>query len=420
MKMRDVPEEQRMTTESLSSPPASPGTNSLGKGILDRRSIMIVVSVLVAAKVVVLAGTFVLFTRGNFQTFTVLPTERGFTAMVHTMATNWDAYLYQSIASTGYPRLPFSELYAFSPFYPALIYLGHFATGSYWTAALLVTNLLSFVFPIILLKLFDLRTALLAEVFPVYVAYSLVGYSDMLALVFLGLGLLAFVRGRRLAAGVCLALAGLVFYDLLVAAGVATAYGALLAWGGRASVSTVLKTALPLLLPGVVAGVCVLGVYWVATGSPFTFLKLEHELWSVGAATPWGQIEWLYNGHGEGSFDHIPWLVDGISLSSTYWVLRNVFFEAFFFAGVCLLAALKGLKERWLLVGFSLVLSVPLLFVQGTPVYSIPRLLLAAFPVFFGYSRSVVNRKWKVAVYTILCLAAAVWALLTFTVAFFA
>ncbi len=409
-----------MTNDSrMEATPVLPVT-PLGRGPVTARNVLIVASVLVMAKVLVLLATLYLFSGGNYETFLYLSTPRGFTSLVHAIATNWDAYLYQQIASTGYPPIRYSELYAFSPIYPALIYLGHFATGSYWTAALAVTNILGFVFPIVVLKLFDLRTALLAELFPVYLVYSMVGYSDVLALTFLSLALLAYVRKRRLLAGVLLAMAGLVFYDLLLASIAVGGYAVFRARKDGAGASTGARTAGALILPSAIAGLGVLVAYWVATGNPFTFLNLEQQLWSVGTTTPWGQVEWLYHGVGEGSFQFIPWTVLGVSLSSNYWTLRNLLFEVFFFVGAYLLSRLKDVPERWLLVSFSLLLSVPLLFVKGTPVYSIPRLLLPAFPIFLGYSRVLVNRNWKVALYALGCVLAACWVLLTFAVAFFA
>ena len=85
--------------------------------------------------------------------------------------------------------------------------------------------------------------------------------------------------------------------------------------------------------------------------------------------------------------------------SPTYWAVRNLLFEVFFFLGVFLLSRVKGYPWRWPLVGYSLVVSLPLLFIEGTPVYSIPRLLLAGFPIFIEYSENVFVRRWTLLLY---------------------
>jgi hypothetical protein len=399
--------------------PVTDRTVLLGEGALTLRNVAVLVSILVVAKAVVIFGTIVLIAHGNMHNLFYLLSPQGFVALLHGISTDWDSVQYELIAQSGYSTFKGSELYAFSPLYPILIYVTHFATGFYWSAALLVTNVLSFIFPIIVLRLFGLRAAILAETFPVYVVFTMIAYSDALALVLLALGLLLYVRKRYAFAGLSLAVAGLVFYDLLVAPAVLLVYMV----ANRGDGADIRRLAISLssfVLPVVLAGVVMLLAYWNATGDPFLFFSLEHTYWGVTATTPLGQVQWLYDGRGVGSFTGMFWYVYGIRLSSTYWAVRNLLFEAFFFFGVYLLTRIRECPQRWLLVGYSLLLSVPLLFVHGTPVYSIPRLLLAAFPVFFGYSEKLITRNWRMVVYLAASLLAACWVLLTFTFAFFA
>ncbi|MDG6926705.1 MAG: hypothetical protein JRN09_09165 [Nitrososphaerota archaeon] len=394
-------------------------TVALGEGALTRRNIAVLVSTLVAAKVAVLLGTILLIADGNVHTISYLLSPQGFVALIHGISTDWDSVQYELIARSGYNTFKGSELYAFSPLYPVLIYVAHFLTGSYWTAALLVTNALSFVFPVLVLRLFGLRPAILAETFPVYVVFSMIAYSDVLALLLLSLGLLLYVERRYLLAGLSLGLAGLVFYDLLVAGAVFLVYTVAVRQD-RAGLRRLAVSLVSLVLPVFLAGAAMLLAYWNVTGNPLLFLELEHSYWGVASTTPVGQVQWLFSGKGVGSFTGMFWYVYGLKLSSAYWAVRNLAFEAFFFLGIYLLTRTRDYPYRWLLVGYSLLLSVPLLFVEGTPVYSIPRLLLAAFPVFFGYSETVITRNWRVLAYVAASLLAACWVLLTFTFAFFA
>jgi len=326
----------------------------------------------------------------------------------------------------GYTTFKGSELYAFSPFYPALTYAVHFLTGTYVSASLIVPNVLSFIFPIIVLRLFGLRAALLAETFPAYVVFSMIGYSDIIALVFLALALLLFVLQRYALAGISIGLAGFVFYDLLVVAVVFAAWILYERWFEQREQREVdshrgyARRLFALLIPVFAAGLAILTFYWISTGDPFRFFQLEHTYWGVVPTTPLGQIQWIFYGSGTGSFTDIIWNIDGVLISSAYWAIRNALFEAFFFFGIYLLVRMKDFYYRWLLVGYSSVLTVPLLFVEGTPVYSIPRLMLVAFPVFLGYSIRVVNKPWRVAFYVAFSLFSACWFLITFIYAFFA
>jgi hypothetical protein len=393
---------------------------ALGNGSVTLRNVLGLVSALIAAKVIVFAVVYQV-SHGQLPSNTeIYIFQRGVVDTWHSLSTDWDGLQYQLIAQYGYSTFKGSESYAFSPAYPSLIYAVQFLTGSYWTAALVVTNALSFVFPIILLRLFGFRTALLAELFPVYIVYTMIGYSDALALIFLALALLCFVRGRYLLTGITVAIAGLVLYDLFLA--VLAFVGYMLLRKGSETVSNpqLARRILLIVLPVLLAGAGVLAAYQLATGDLFTFFKLERLYWAVAPSTPLGQIQWIYSGRGPGSFNGITWDVYGVMLTSTYWVLRNVVFEAFFLFGIYLLTRLKDCPQRWLLVCLSLVFSIPLLFVQGTPVYSIPRLLLAAFPVFFAYSSKVFTRNWLVATYAVASILAAVWVLMTFAYAFFA
>ena len=318
------------------------------------------------------------------------------------------------IARSGYPQwLTYSpELYAFSPVYPALIVVGRYLTGNPYESAFFVTNLFSFAFPIVVFKSFDFRTALVAELFPTYLVFTTVGYSDAIALFFLALSFLCFYKNRRLFAGLAISASGFVLFNLLSAVVPFVVYMFLFQKNRK------WKNYLAISLPAVVAGLSILGAYQVTTGSPFTFFVLEQHFWSVQFASPLDQVEWLFKVYAQGSFNGSFWVIFGLRITSIYWLVRNLLFEAFLFIGIALLTRIKD-SRKWLLVLYSVTLSVPLLFVEGTPVYSIPRLMLAAFPFFTGYS-GVLTKNWRLWIYAIACIVASFWVIITFVYAFFA
>ena len=79
------------------------------------------------------------------------------------LGTKWDSDFYVKMAQLGYNGAsnPGTEnAYTFSPVLPSMIAAEKLLTGSYWTAGLLIVNLFSFLFPVVIFKLSDLKTAL--------------------------------------------------------------------------------------------------------------------------------------------------------------------------------------------------------------------------------------------------------------------
>jgi hypothetical protein len=311
---------------------------------------------------------------------------------LYSLGTQWDSNYYEIIATHGYSAA--SAPYVFSPMYPAAIKLVYSLLGNAWVSALLVTNALSFVFPVLLYKTFDYRTALLVELFPTYLVFTTVAYSDVIALVFLGLSVLLLSRESIIKSSAALSAAIFTFFNLAW-----TVPSFLLPLLKEKRLKGLLFCAFPLLTGG-------LTLLWfkVETGGYFNFFQLESP-WGVQFANPLAQAEYLLCLGGTGSFTCQPWAVQGIILTPAYWLVRNLLFEALYVIGA--LWILKtAVKHRVLLSAYSLSVVVPLLFLTGFPALSIPRLLLPAFPVFVGYSRLMTTRLryWS---YIVLCLGLA-------------
>ncbi len=390
-------------------------TRNLSKRAFNLRNVLVLVSALATGKTAILLLVYLLPPASVTRVPQSFPDSNGFSSLVAAFANLWDAANYVKIAHFGYPPydpLSASKLYAFSPFYPALIYLGHYLTGSFLTSAFMVTNLLSFAFPLVLLRVMGFRTALLVELFPTYLVYSTVGYSDALALLFLGLAFICFFRRRYLFTGLAISAAALVMYDLFLAVVPFLVYMVLFEKERR------VRTYIGVLVPVLIAGISVLAAYQITTGSPFTFFSLERTLWGVHLSNPIGQVQWLLTHNESGSIASGRYVILGLKLTPGYWLERNLIFESFLFGGIFLLTRIAD-PRKWLYVLYSAILATPLFFVVGTPVYSIPRLMLASFPIFVGYSM-MLRKRWQLVVYGVLCVLASFWVILSFVYGFFA
>ncbi len=278
------------------------------------------------------------------------------------MTTRWDSILFETIAEYGYIK---PCLYAFPPVYPILIKLFHVIFNSYHISAFIVTNLFGFLFPIILCKTFNYKTALLVELFPVYVIYSTLPYSDVIYLTALALVFYFLKKGRVLPASIAMGLAILTFYSI--------------AWTLPSFIIKLRKSFLKFVIIPLLTGFSIFAWYYMFTGNPFYYFKLEKDIWGVKFVTPIYQVNWLLHGW----FTTQDWTILSLHLTPIDWLIRNLVFEIFFIILTINIIRLKD-DNKWLYFAYSLLAIVPLLFIIGTPAISIPRVLLSAFPVFYS------------------------------------
>lgn len=326
---------------------------------------------------------------------------------LYLMSTRWDAAWFVTIARVGYTDLNafvaspttvtplFPYAFAFPPFYPAVVNaLSHMAMPD-WFAALLAANVLSVLVPVVVYVTFGFRAALLMELFPTYLVYTTIPYSEALTLLFLSLAVLLALRGRLFASSGSLSLAFIGAYSMAWA-GPSFA----LAFWKRIRRRTLLFYLLPLLAGGLV-------LYWFqsAAGSYLYYFTVENVHWHVSLSTPWDQAVWL------AQRDHVGfWPFPGT------WVTRNLPFEAFYAFGALYLLISK-LDNRVFLSAYSLSVILPLFFIIGGPAEAIPRLLMPAFPVFAAYAVPIRGRLlWG---YAVVCLLLTVWVAMTQTLFFF-
>jgi hypothetical protein len=325
------------------------------------------------------------------------------------MSTRWDSAWIQAIAQYGYTNpnvavhsptssaLLFPNAFAFSPFYPSLTAGLASAVGSYWVSALLIPNALSFVVPYVLYRAFGFRVALLAEMFPTYLVFTTIPYSEALTVLFLALAIALAMRQKVFSSSAAVSLGVLSAFN---AAFVLPSFVLAFARNRRRTI--------PFFVLPVVAGLLILAWFQIVSGSYSTYFGIEATHWHVSLASPFQQAAYLLQ---EGTKSLGFWPIPG------GWLTRNLPFEAFYVLGV-LLFLLVRTENRGFLGAFSLSVIVPLFFVVGGPALSVPRLLLPAFPVFVSYSYFIKGRVlW---LYCALCVLLTVWVALSQFLFFFA
>jgi len=298
------------------------------------------------------------------------------------MSIRWDAAWFQSIARYGYIQL---DSYAFSPFYPAAINALSSLTMPSWVAALAIANVLSFGVPIVIYRSFGFRAALLFELFPTYLFYTTVPYSESLALLVLALSVLFALRGRVVASSASVSLAVFSSYTM-----VWTLPSYAIALARRLRWKALVFYVLPL-----VTGALILSWFEASSHSYWIYFTVERLNWHVSLSTPWNQVLWL-----------LPRKIGALWPIPGSWETRNLPFEVFYIYGAVRLIRMRERDSIFLGI-FSFSVILPLFFIIGGPAESIPRLLLPAFPIFVYYATVIRGRYlWA---YVAACIALTVW-----------
>ena len=140
------------------------------------------------------------------------------------LSNRWDSVYYVGIAQAAYPAGGISAGYAFAPGYPAFIWLAHTVVGNYLLSAAMVSNVFSVLAVVTFYHVariyFSPRHSLYATLglalFPTFVTYGLVSYSEPVYLTFAMLAVYSFLKGRYFYAGMSASLAVLSDYASLL------------------------------------------------------------------------------------------------------------------------------------------------------------------------------------------------------------
>jgi hypothetical protein len=326
-----------------------------------RRQIVFLLCAFTIGKLVVLLSAF--FAQGS-------------SGFMYNLCTRWDSSLFQSIAVNGYSE---SCYYAFSPFYPVLIKGLNLLTSHAWISGFIITNVVGYLFPLVMHRTFGYRTALLTALFPVYLVFSTIPYSDVIPLSFLALSLLFIMKDKISESSGAVTMAVISSFRV--------------AWLLPAYAQAIYKTRrwknwLFFFIPAVI-GVAIFLWFKRETGNYLTYFSVEKGTWSAGFTTPVGQAKWILNGWYTNQHDKF----FGVPILPVYWLLRNIAFEVFYLIGAFYLIKTPHQYKTFLFL-YTLIAIIPLLCVTGMPAISIPRLLLPAFPVFYSYSVMFKRQKY--------------------------
>jgi hypothetical protein len=303
----------------------------------------------------------------------------------------WDARWFLQIAMHGYEEVP--QAAAFFPVYPAVVHGVAWATGSILVAGVLVSlasgAVAAWVLAQIARPLLGERgardTVLYLALYPVgFVLASL--YSEGLFLALAAGSFLAAMRGRPVLAGI---LGGFATGTRLIGLALLPAL-ALLLWRGR-DLRSLARLAPLLLLPAAV-GLYALYLDW-AVGDPWAFTSAQAD-WNreTSALGPLDGLKdaFLSAGHGLRDLLDLPPDGPGHDQRVGLWNLSHL---ALLGGAVWLtwvawqrLGAAFGAYSAATL---AIVLSAP---AEGFPLVSLPRFLLADFPLFLALASLTLER----------------------------
>jgi hypothetical protein len=322
--------------------------------------------------------------------YLVLQRPDGFARL---MAQAWDGAHYLYIADEGY-QFRFQgegDSVHFAFLYPMLIRL----FGGSEAAALAINNVASLAAVAVVAWHWGPRPALALALFPSWLVYGSVAYSEGLFVLLAAVGLALVERGRGLAGGLAAGLAACARYlggpALLLAmvpwnAGLRQG-GWLVArrWVAFGAVS--------------LAGLALAAWMWHQTGEPLGYYESQRP-WGGKVAWPWEHFEWLLTGWFTLQGGPIaPWG----NLSPIDFVVRDLLFLAPAVAGLALLWRQGRASPSFV---FSLVVVLIAVCTSGTPAAALPRYLVAAFPA-IGAVGGAVRAPWAWSVYVVVGVALA-------------
>ena len=310
--------------------------------------------------------------------------------LVDQLSTKWDSNYYVSIAQNWYPVGHVNGNYAFAPLYPVLIRGVDSLVGSYAVSAALVANVASVLCPIVFYFVAEtyfspresLSAALALTVFPTFVTYGLVSYSEPVYILFSMLSVCFFLRKRYALTGVAASFGVLSSYVSILVPALLLAIVALHAVWPRRSQAPPDGGALQerdasgpplgvvwLFVPFLVFG---LWNYYldVRSGQMLAALAAQ-SLWGSGVANPVAQFEYFFTGVFSTQGDPVQQLL-----------MRYAYTLTFFALAVPLWKIDRGLAF------YSSSVMLFVLSLTGTAYMSGPRLMLSAWPLLLVFGKA--------------------------------
>jgi hypothetical protein len=328
----------------------------LGGFVARHNGILVPVAVALAAKLAVLGLTYLLL--------------NGPDAFLHDLASKWDGEHYLCIARQGY--VPPSFYHNAGQDFPQVCNSIHFGSlfplainlfGGGDPGALLASNLASLAAVAVVAWHWGRRPALFLALFPSWLVFGSVGYSESLYVLLAALALAFLERPRRqVAAGAASALAMATRYlggpPLLLAS---------LPWGAwRAP-----RRYLALFLVAVSGLAFVLGFWWY-TGRIEGYVFAQRS-WGGSIGWPWDHFDWLLHGW----FTTEGGTIAQGNLGPIDYAVRDLLFCVPVVWGLTVVFRRPASRPSAV---YSLTIFAIALFTSGLPAAGLPRHILGAFP----------------------------------------
>lgn len=318
------------------------------------RPILLPVAVALAAKVAMLAIAFLVLDR---------PAD-----FWHRLAWNWDGSHYLGIAADGYAfRFDGSgDSVHFAFLYPAVIR----ALGGSAVAAVVLNNACSLAAVAVVAWRWGPRAGLALALFPSWLVYGTVAYSEGLYVLLAAIAIVSLERGWQLAGGLSAGLAACARYlggpALLLATVPWRAWQVPRKYVAFALVS--------------LSGLAICAWMWYQTGEVLGYYESQRP-WGGKVAWPWDHFSWLLHGWftTQGCPNqNLAGCVAASHLSPIDFVVRDVLFSIPIVAGLGYLWK-RGTESTPSFV-YSLVIFLTAICTSGTPAAALPRYVVAAFP----------------------------------------
>lgn len=346
---------------------------------------------LVAIRVAVWAGTALTLVWAPYAGRVFADAYGTWSNLLFRTFAQWDARWFVQIADRGYEEVP--EAAAFFPLYPAAVHLLAWITGSTLVAGTLISLASAAVAAAVLAELARMLlgeraahdTVLYIALYPVAFVFTAV-YSDALFLALAAASFLAAERGRPLLAGV---LAGLATGTRIIGLALVPAL-AILLWRGRGRGWVRVLRLAPLLLAPAAVGLYALYLErTIGDGGAFASAQTTWDR-KAGTLGPLGGLVDAVQAAGRG----LKTLAGAEAFDQAHTVsLWNVSHL------VLLLGAAWLTVVAWRRLGpaygvysatsLLVILSAP---ATGFPLVSLPRLLLADFPLFLALAAVTLER----------------------------
>jgi hypothetical protein len=299
----------------------------------------------------------------------------------HRIAWNWDGEHYLGIAENGY-AFHFDgsgDSVHFAFLYPMLIR----ALGGSAVAAVLLNNGLSIAAVAVVAWHWGPRGAMALALFPSWLVYGTVAYSEGLYVFLAAVAIAALERGWQAASGVMAGLAACARYLGGPALLLAT-----FPWRDWKAPRRYVAFALVSL-----SGLAICVWMWYQTGEVLGYYESQRP-WGGKVAWPWMHFDWLLHGW----FTLQGGAIQGGNLSPIDFVVRDVLFSIPIVAGLVVLWKVRDLSMPSFV--YSLVIFLTAICTSGTPAAALPRYVLAAFPAIAALG-STIRHPWMWTAYVL-------------------